>query len=339
MRNDRIPEISLIMPVYNVGPYVEKALESLLAQDFTDWECIVVDDGSTDDSGRICDSFEKRDSRYKVVHSQNGGVSKARNKGLELANGKYIGFVDADDWVEKDYLKILHGLIEEYGADVAQCGFVKEFVSFARKKPLVDGIKIFEGTQIKEELRDDRRVPSYLWNKLFRRDVIVGDFTEGRVYEDYDALTSWSPEISKIVASPSLLYHYRMRRGSINTFQSIENQMDFLWAIRRRGEMLFDNTPDVSKAEQRNVFFYRNYVERAKVISRMNVDRQRILEAVRYIGATLQDIPEPCVENVSTKIMKRAKCLKDNPDKFVNRMRRLKLLDFHSGYCRAKSYE
>lgn len=99
--------VSIIIPVYNVEPYLEQCLSSVAAQSFSDWECIVVDDGSTDGSGAICDLWAKRDSRFRIVHQENAGVSAARNRGLELAQGKWINFIDSDDWVDTDYLKVM----------------------------------------------------------------------------------------------------------------------------------------------------------------------------------------------------------------------------------------
>lgn len=100
--------ISIIIPVYNVSQYLDECLKSVSAQTYTDWECILIDDGSTDDSGEICERWCRADPRFKVVHQANAGVSAARNKGIDLAQGDYITFIDSDDWVDADYLSVLY---------------------------------------------------------------------------------------------------------------------------------------------------------------------------------------------------------------------------------------
>jgi len=116
------PKISVIVPVYNDEKYIERCIKSILAQSFEDFELILTDDGSTDGSGKICDKFAADDKRIKTLHAKNRGVSRARNDSLKIATGKRICFVDSDDYVEKDYLKVLFEAAEKYKADIAICG-------------------------------------------------------------------------------------------------------------------------------------------------------------------------------------------------------------------------
>lgn len=101
-----MPKISIIVPVYNVEKYLRKCIDSILNQTFKDFELILIDDGSTDESGKICDEYNLKDNRIKVIHKENGGLSSARNAGLDIAQGEYIGFVDSDDWIESDQICI-----------------------------------------------------------------------------------------------------------------------------------------------------------------------------------------------------------------------------------------
>ena len=112
------PRISIIVPVYKVEQYLRRCLDSIAAQTFTDWECILIDDGSPDSSGAICDEYAARDSRFRVIHQENRGVSAARNEGLDAARGEWIGFVDSDDWIEVDYFLHLVGSAIENKADI-----------------------------------------------------------------------------------------------------------------------------------------------------------------------------------------------------------------------------
>ena len=118
--------ISVIVPVYNAGDYFNHCVDSILNQTYKRIELILVDDGSTDDSRARCDEFAKSDNRIKVIHKANGGAASARNAGLDAATGDYIGFVDADDWIDSDMYEIMLSEIIKYGADAARCGIVRE---------------------------------------------------------------------------------------------------------------------------------------------------------------------------------------------------------------------
>ena len=116
-----INQISVVVPVYKVEPYLRKCLDSIVNQTYRDLEIILIDDGSPDNCGRICDEYAERDARIRVVHQENSGLSAARNAGLKLVSGSYIGFVDSDDWIEPDMYSYLLGNALEYQADIAVC--------------------------------------------------------------------------------------------------------------------------------------------------------------------------------------------------------------------------
>lgn len=120
------PKISIIVPIYNVEKYLQKCVDSILCQTYKNLEIILVNDGSPDNCPAICDEYAKKDKRIKVIHKQNGGVSSARNAGLDVATGKYVQFVDSDDWVEPEYSKTMINLIEENNCDLGICGYIKK---------------------------------------------------------------------------------------------------------------------------------------------------------------------------------------------------------------------
>ena len=121
------PKISIIVPVYKAEPYLHRCIDSILAQTFTDWELLLIDDGSPDSSGEICDEYASRDSRIQVFHKENGGVSSARNMGLDSMRGEYVTFVDADDCLYVDALEVFMAHIVKYDLDFAQCEFNRIF--------------------------------------------------------------------------------------------------------------------------------------------------------------------------------------------------------------------
>ena len=118
-----MPKISIIVPVYKVEKYLRRCLDSIVAQSFPDWECILVDDGSPDNSGKICDEYAGKDVRFKAIHQESAGVSAARNKGLDEAKGEWIGFVDSDDWIEQDMLSDMLLLGQKDNSDIVVCGY------------------------------------------------------------------------------------------------------------------------------------------------------------------------------------------------------------------------
>lgn len=133
-----MPKVSIIVPVYNAEKYLHRCVDSILAQTFTDWECILVDDGSPDGSGAICDAYAKQDTRIKVVHKENGGVSSARQCGMDSAIGDYVIHADPDDWVEASMLNDLYAAAESKNADMVICDFICEYTqgSFYQKQEL-----------------------------------------------------------------------------------------------------------------------------------------------------------------------------------------------------------
>ena len=144
------PLISIIVPVYNVEKYLGKCIESLIDQTYPNIEIVLVDDGSRDDSGRLCDDYQMQYSFIKVVHKENGGLSQTRNVGLKLAKGVFIGFVDSDDWIEPNMYAILISVLIETGADIAVCNYMAEAEdsSFIKKKSKSPDIKLYSSDEV-----------------------------------------------------------------------------------------------------------------------------------------------------------------------------------------------
>ena len=137
-----MPELSIIVPVYKVEKYLPRCIDSILAQTFGDFELILIDDGSPDGCGRICDEYAQKDKRIVAIHQKNMGVSEARNAGLDIAHGRYIGFVDSDDWIEPQMYEVMMDAIRENGADMAVCGvrYADEDGKFTRADRLSEGV-------------------------------------------------------------------------------------------------------------------------------------------------------------------------------------------------------
>lgn len=179
--------LSVIVPVYNVEKYLKRCVESILAQTERDLEIILVDDGSTDASGEICDEYEKKYGRVKVVHKENGGLTSAWIAGVKASKGDYLGFVDSDDWIDMDMYKRMYTKAKEHNADMVLCGLVKEFENENRKNTyLTDRLtkSFYAEKDIKKEIVpvffcdggfDSRAIPASRAMKLYRRELIVNN--------------------------------------------------------------------------------------------------------------------------------------------------------------------
>ncbi len=211
------PLISVIVPIYKVEKYLSECVESLLAQSYKNLEIILVDDGSPDDCPALCDEYAKKDKRIKVVHKKNGGLSDARNAGIEIATGEYICFVDSDDYVAKDYIKKLYDALYNNGADMAVCGY--EYV-------LDDGSKETDEKPKAELLTEDEYWSKVYdgmfttfvvaWNKLCKADIFKTiRYTKGKINEDQIILHDILRQCQKIAVIEDSLYFYRKREDSI----------------------------------------------------------------------------------------------------------------------------
>src|ERR1035437_5330472 len=135
------PPISIIVPIYNIERYLSKCIDSILVQTFINFELILVNDGSTDNCGKIINEYAQKDSRIVVIHKKNGGVSSARNAGLDLAQGEYIGWVDADDYIATDMYETLYHLAIDYNADISECNYAQAIGNILTKSEFGNGIE------------------------------------------------------------------------------------------------------------------------------------------------------------------------------------------------------
>lgn len=204
-------DVSIIVPVYNVEKYLDKCLSSIKNQSLKNIEVIVVNDGTKDNSQKIIDKYVKEDKRFTSYIKENGGLSDARNYGMKYAKGKYLAFIDSDDYIEHDMFEKMYNAAEKNDADVVECDFVWEYP----KKNVIDKTKIEENDLI------DIRVIAC--NKIYRKkliDKINVKFSKGIRYEDVDWCYKIIPFMNKIVSVKEPLYHYVQRNDSISNNQN-----------------------------------------------------------------------------------------------------------------------
>ena len=210
-----MPKLSIIVPVYKVEPYIHKCVDSILNQTFTDFELILVDDGSPDNCGKICDEYAQKDKRIRVIHKENGGLSDARNAGIEIAAGEIIGFVDSDDWIEAYMYAEMLSYMEENNLDIvcADTNQVKE--GKVKFKPRYSKNKIWSRNEAVCEILNGT-LDNAAWNKIYKRNVI-GDvhYPKGRIYEDVATTYKFISNSQKVGYISKAYYNYLKRKGSI----------------------------------------------------------------------------------------------------------------------------
>lgn len=235
--------ISVIIPVYNTEKYLPQCLDSVIGQTYQDLEILLIDDGSSDCSGKICDDYARKDQRIKVIHQENQGVSAARNYGIQAASGAVISFIDSDDWLEPDMYERLQHNLETYQADIAICDVYESSDSGQRYRNIWGKV----GEESVFSLEGEKKYTSgfsytpVLWNKLIKRRLISERFSETCRYgEDTLFLISAVRKAEKIVIDKRPMYHYRfMRQGNVVS-QSINSKMlDLLEAYTTVAEQLY----------------------------------------------------------------------------------------------------
>lgn len=334
---EKTPEISIIVPIYNVEKYLRECLDSIKSQTFTNWECILIDDCSPDGSGAICDEYAAGDSRFHVIHNHpNGGVAKARNVGIKAAKGKYIGFADPDDWIEKDHFRTLYELITTYRVDMAQIGFIDEYKGFCRYRPLTKDRQLINRKGVVRGIFLDSSLPSYLWNKLFLRKIVTTEFPEGQVFEDMYVLNLWARNIHTAVLSPEMFYHYRRRVGSITNLKNAHVLMDYLQTIYYREKTLRAIEPDAFSTHEASLHLWKAAINAGKTIARYVENGQERQQAIETIAQLTQDFPSPRIKVLGLKKYWRVYLLRKRPHCFCALMRFVFLFDFHAHY-RARS--
>lgn len=208
--------ISVIIPVYNTAEYLDTCLSSIADQTYKDLEVIVVDDGSTDESPKICDEWAGKDSRFKVIHQKNAGQSVARNVAIDVAAGDYLAFLDSDDYVEEDFISGLYEALEMNKADISVCGYFEHKGDKTRTVGPLENYTLDKNEAL-AKLVENKEFQSLFWSCLFKKDLFEGiRLPVGRNYEDLAVIYKLFYKADRVCAVARPLYHYQLRIGSMS---------------------------------------------------------------------------------------------------------------------------
>lgn len=238
-------KISVIVPVYKVEPYLKKCLNSIVKQTYRNLEIILVDDGSPDNCGAICDAYAVKDRRITVIHQKNGGVSSARNAGLAKVSGDWIGWVDSDDWIELDMYEYLLRNALKYRADIAVCSRHEVKENRLTYRGWEEPTLLKREEALKSLLENDL-MQNYCCDKLWRKELWQGVvFPEGKTFEDMAVLHHPFERADLVICLPEPKYNYYQRKGSIVHNLALDNRMNHYLAAKLRYDEMHEAWPQL----------------------------------------------------------------------------------------------
>lgn len=239
-------KISIIVPIFNSEKYLKRCLDSLIYQTYKNLEIILIDDGSNDDSLKICKNYQEKDKRIKIYSQRNQGVSAVRNKGLTIATGDYIAFVDSDDIISKNMYEILVECLEKNNSDISCCKYIK-FTNVYQFQLSTNSFNYSKNKALKL-LLEEKEITNFLWDKLFKKELFTNvKFQENMIFEDLDVIYKIITKTNKITINNSILYAYYQRPNSyVHTYN--ENKIkNYMFIIQKRYKYLHQNYPNLKK--------------------------------------------------------------------------------------------
>lgn len=285
------PLISVIIPVYNVENYIDGCIESIRNQSYSNLEIILVDDGSTDKSGKICDYYATLDKRITVIHQKNMGLSGARNSGIDIANGMYIGMVDSDDYIKKDMYEQLLRELRNENADMAFCSFIRQIEKTGQMQYLTGEYQkqIFDRQTLYEALFEKKYVVilPVAWNKLYKRAVFEGvRYPIGKIHEDEFAIHEIIGKTNRAVFVPVEGYVYNIRNSGITGQKNLKHIMQRMEAFQER-MYYFKEKKLISLYKKQAEFCIRNIILECK---QLDMDEEDAAEFVKEMASRVKNI-------------------------------------------------
>lgn len=279
--------ISVIVPVYKVEPYLDKCVSSIVNQTYKNLEIILVDDGSPDRCGAMCDAWARRDSRIRVIHQENQGGGAARNAALDVASGALIAFVDSDDYLAPDTYDYLYGLLEQ-GADIAECGYVEvtdDDAAFSQD----DEVYTYPVQEALAAHIQDRFFRQLIWNKLYRRAVIGAiRFPTGKKIDDEFFTYRVLGNAKTLTRSNRICYAYRQQEDSVMHSMDVQKRLQAVEAKAERQNYILAKFPALADDSLKNLWFTCIYQGQ---LAQRELGRSEAQQAMQYLKGVLSAYP------------------------------------------------
>lgn len=285
---EKLPLISVIVPVYKVEAYLDKCISSITGQTYRNLEIILVDDGSPDRSGKICDEWATKDSRIRVIHQENAGGGAARNAALDAAQGELIAFVDSDDYIASDMFEHLYGLLEQR-AEIAECGHVDVFDDQAVFSCTDTAVRTYTVREAMEEHIHDRIFRQLIWNKLYRCEVI-GDirFPVDKKIDDEFFTYQVLGNAKTLIRSERVCYAYRQQASSVMHSMGAQKRLQGVEAKVQRHCYIEKNFPELTGLSVNELWFTCLYQGQLALRETEAVQARQTLQ---YLSNVLQQYP------------------------------------------------
>lgn len=239
-------KLSVIVPVFGVEKYLDKCVSSIVNQNYTNLEIILVDDGSPDECPQICDQWARRDSRIKVIHKKNGGLSSARNSGMVVATGEYLAFVDSDDFIDERMYEIMLIAMNETNADIAACGRIIYDGINNQPQHVTNQMKVFSVKNAFYELLTNGAIEEAVWDKVYKRSLFDGiSFPDGEINEDLVVTPQIFFKAKSIVHVAEPFYYYRVNLNSISKTNYDERKRVVVKHVRDFKDLIIAHYPDL----------------------------------------------------------------------------------------------
>lgn len=294
------PKISIIVPVYGVEKYVNRCIQSIVNQTYKNIEIILVDDGSPDNCPLICDEWAKEDLRIKVIHKKNGGLSDARNVGLQIASGELIGFVDSDDWISEDMYQLLYEDMVNNDSDISACGvkIIWEDNKFELLTP--EGSYLFNQQEAMEAIIKETKLKQPVVYKLYKSDLIKDImFPVGKYHEDVFWSYKAIGKAHKVSIFDTPCYFYFQRKNSIMGSTYSLKRLDSLEAKLERLKFIENNFPDLEEIAKWDLWFSCMY---SLQLAMKHLSIQEYRTARNKIYGIINEIRSlQCIKNISVK--------------------------------------
>lgn len=298
------PLITVIVPVYKVEAYLDRCVKSVQNQTYQNLEIILVDDGSPDRCGRMCDDYAAEDPRIRVIHKENGGLSSARNTGLDVMTGEFVGFLDSDDLIAPDMYETLYGLIRAHKAQIACCGIerITDDGHLDYFNPNLEDQLVLDREQAMGELLANYRVTNSACDKLFHKSVFQSlRMTENIIYEDFDVMYRCIYLSERVVYTGKPMYRYYLSPASILRGNMSKKQYDVLTVGQKRLEFYAKNCAGhLPEAKARYIESALDLIYRSRGAEDCTQLRK---EAIREVRQMLKDNPKlPFPPNTALKV-------------------------------------
>ena len=285
--------ISIVVPIYNMEKYLDKCINSIINQTYKNIEIILVDDGSTDKSSKIINKYKKLDKRIKAYYKKNGGLSDARNYGIDKATGEYIGFIDSDDYIEKNMYETLYNNIIKYNADISVVGFNVVYESTDIKnrveyQEVTDKLEIYNRKEAFDLLFDANKFGNFAWNKLYKKELFKNiKYPLCKKMEDLGTTYKLVEISNKIVYEPLKLYNYFQRSGSIMNNKDLKFMKD-IYLLSYERFIYYDNKYGFNIDNHNNMIstllFIYSYVEDEDKLYKDILKRVHLLKIIKYLN-------------------------------------------------------